>query len=192
MRPQEHVKLSMITAAMVWPWLKKDVWIPLTASILIDADHYLWHAITQRTLSVRAAVRYYRQANPPQLPQMRLLHQPLVLGLLLFLAVRTRSRLLGLILAGLLFHVGLDRYHQARMRALRRDLCEGGNRLCPACGREQVVLELHTLRRPQNVLDRYRASNYVGLCPACHREAHWRIHQRRANKSSRPPEKSML
>ncbi|HEY1350920.1 MAG TPA: hypothetical protein VGF67_14965 [Ktedonobacteraceae bacterium] len=192
MRPQEHVKLSLITAAMVWPWLKKDVWIPLTASIFIDADHYLWHAITQRTLSVRAAVRYYRQANPPQLPQMRLLHQPLVLGLLLFLAVRTRSRLLGLILAGLLFHVGLDRYHQARMRALRRDLCEGDNRLCPACGQEQAVLELHTLRRPQNVLDHYRVRNFVGLCPACHREAHRRIHQRLANQRSRPPEKSML
>lgn len=192
MRPQEHVKLSMVTAAVVWPWLKKDVWIPFTASILIDSDHYLWHAITQRTLSVRAAVRYYRQANPPQLPQMRLLHQPLVLGLILFLAVRTRSRLLALVLAGLLFHVGLDRYHNARMRALRRDLCEQPGRRCPACGQEQAALELHTLRRPRNILDHYKASNFVGLCPACHREAHRQIRERRADSHSRPAEKSML
>src|SRR5690348_16961845 len=40
MRPQEHVKLSAIAAAAAWPWLKQDVWIPFTASILIDADHY--------------------------------------------------------------------------------------------------------------------------------------------------------
>lgn len=187
MRPQDHVKLSMITAAAAWPWLKQDVWIPLTASILIDADHYLWHAITQRTLSVRAAVRYYRQANPPQLPQMRLLHQPLVLGLLLFLAVRFRSRVLGLILAGLLFHVGLDRYHQARLRALRRDLFAQAQGVCPACSRETTVLELHTLRRLGNVLEQYRASNFMALCPACHREAH-RAHR----AGSRPAAKSVL
>ncbi len=174
MRPQEHVKLSAIAAAAAWPWLKQDVWIPFTASILIDADHYLWHAITQRTLSLRAAVRYYRQANPPRRPEMRLLHQPVVLGLLLFLAVRTRSRLLSLILAGLLFHVGLDRYHQAQMRALKRNLNERANYTCPACGKKLEELELHTVRRPRHVLEQYSPSNFVVLCPQCHRAAHQR------------------
>jgi ribosomal protein L37AE/L43A len=185
MRPQEHVKLSAIAAAAAWPWLKKDVWIPFTASILVDADHYLWHAITQRTLSVRAAVRYYRQANPPQLPEMRLLHQPLVLGLLLFLAVRTRSRLLGLILAGLLFHVSLDRYHNARLRSLKYNLNEQANHICPACGKELPELELHTVRRPQNMLERYSARNYVVLCPDCHREAHQRARARQIEATLR-------
>ena len=180
MRPQEHVKLSAIAAAAAWPWLKKDVWIPFTASILIDADHYLWHAITQRTLSVRAAVRYYRQANPPQLPEMRLLHQPLILGLLLFLAVRTRSRLLGLILAGLLFHVSLDRYHNARLRWLREHLNEQANHVCPACGKEIAKLELHTVQRPKNMLERYSVRNYVVLCPDCHHQAHQRARARRS------------
>jgi hypothetical protein len=192
MRPQEHIKLSAMAAATVWPWLKQDVWIPFTASILIDADHYLWHAVTQRTLSVRAAVRYYRQANPPQLPQMRLLHQPLVLGLLLFLAVRLRSRLLGLILAGLLFHVSLDRYHNAHMHALRRDLFARAAETCLACGKTPTALELHTLRRPANTLAQYKASNFILLCPACHREAHRRGDGRRAGGSSRPAEQSVL
>lgn len=179
MRPQEHVKLSTIAAAATWPWLKKDVWIPFTASILIDADHYLWHAITQRTLSVRAAVRYYRQANPPQRPEMRLLHQPIVLGLLLFLAARTRSRLLGLVLAGLLFHVSLDRFHNMQIRALKRDLNEQANYTCPTCGTKLDELELHTLHAPKSMLERYSARNFIVLCPECHRAAHRQV---RANK----------
>src|SRR5436190_14629917 len=105
MRIQEHVKLSTAAAVVALPWLKKDVWLPLAASILIDVDHYVWHAITHRTLSLRAALRYFRQANPPQLPEARLLHQPIILGILLFVAARTRSRILWLILAGMLFHV---------------------------------------------------------------------------------------
>src|SRR5436190_9647231 len=116
MRVQEHVKLSTAAAIAALPWLKKDVCIPLAASILIDADHYLWHAITHRTLSLRAAVRYFRQADPPQLPEARLLHQPIILAMLLLFAVRTRSRVLWLILAGFLFHVSLDIIHMTQMK----------------------------------------------------------------------------
>ncbi len=59
MRVQEHVKLSTLAAAAALPWLGKDVWIPLTASVLIDVDHYMWHAVTYRTLSLRAAIQYF-------------------------------------------------------------------------------------------------------------------------------------
>lgn len=172
MRPQEHVKLSALAATAAWPWLKKDVWIPFTASILIDADHYLWHAITQRTLSLRAAVRYYQRGKPPQRPEVRLLHQPLMLGLLLFLAVRTRSRLLGLILGGMLFHVGLDRFHNTWMRNLKHELNEQAHHICPSCGKEQAELELHSLRRPRMIVERYDRRNFIVLCPECHRAAH--------------------
>jgi hypothetical protein len=180
MRPQEHAQLSAIAAAAAWPWLKQDVWIPFAASILIDADHYLWHAITQRTLSLRAAVRYYRQANTPQLPDQRLLHQPVVLGLLLFLAVRLRSRLLGLILAGLTFHVCLDRFHQYKTRELKQMLNEQANFTCQACGTRLAELELHTTRVPKFVLARYQPRNFVALCPPCHRAVHEQIRARKA------------
>ncbi len=180
MRPQEHMQLSAIAAAAVWPWLKKDVWIPFTASILIDADHYIWHAITQRTLSLRAAVRYYQQSNPPQLPDQRLLHQPLVLGLLLFLAVRTRSRLLGLILAGLVFHVCLDRYHNNQMRTLKYTLKEQADFTCQECGFKVDELEVHTIRVPKLILARYQLRNFVVLCPTCHYAAHEQARARKA------------
>ena len=82
MRVQEHIKLSTAAAVVALPWLKQDVWIPFAASIGIDVDHYLWHVLTHRTLSLRAAVRYFGQADPPRLPQARLLHHPIILGLL--------------------------------------------------------------------------------------------------------------
>ncbi len=130
MQVQEHLKLSTAAALITAPLLKQDIWIPFTASLLIDVDHYLWHAVTYRTLSLRAAVRYFGQADPPQLPQARLLHHPLVLGALLFLAVRLRSRVLALVLAGLLFHVSLDIFHVSQMNSLKYSLREQANNIC--------------------------------------------------------------
>ena len=95
MRIQEHIKLSGVAALVALPWLKQDVWIPFVASVGIDVDHYLWHAVTHRTLSLREAVGYFQQADPPQLPQQRLFHQPIVLGVLLFVAAWTRSRFMS-------------------------------------------------------------------------------------------------
>lgn len=179
MRPQDHAKISAVAAVAALPWLKQDVWIPYTASILIDVDHYCWHAISQRTLSLRAMARYFAQGKAPQRPEVRLLHQPPVLGLLLLLAVGTRSRLLGLILSGLIFHVCLDRYHQTRMRYLRRSLSEQANFTCPKCGTPHGELELHMLRRPRSLRERYSASSFIALCHSCHKA----LHQPRAASS---------
>src|SRR5260370_11999697 len=102
------------------PWLKKDVWIPLAASVLIDVDHYLWHAVTHRTLSLRAAIKYFGQADPPQRQAARLLHQPVVLRTLLFITIRTRSRVLFLILPRLLFLVTPASFHTPPIKPLKR------------------------------------------------------------------------
>ena len=172
MRVQEHVKLSAMAAVAALPWLKKDVWIPLAASVLIDIDHYLWHILTHRTLSLRAAIQYFGQAEPPQRQEARLLHQPLILGTLLFIAIRTRSRILSLILAGLLFHVSLDIVHATQMKSLKRSLSEKANGICPECGQECEALQLHTVYFSPNLLDRYSPRHFVVLCPACHERAH--------------------
>lgn len=172
MRVQEHVKLSAMAAVAALPWLKKDVWIPLTASVLIDLDHYLWHVVTHRTLSLRTAIQYFGQADPPQRQEARLLHHPLILGTLLFISIRTRSRILSLILAGLLFHVSLDIVHATQMKSLKRSLSEKANGICPECGQECEALQLHTVYISPNLLDRYSPSHFVVLCPACHERAH--------------------
>jgi hypothetical protein len=172
MRVQEHIKLSSAAAVAALPWLKKDVWIPLAASVLIDVDHYLWHAVTHHTLSLRAAIEYFGQADPPQLQRVRLLHHPIVLGMLLFIALRTRSRVLALILAGLLFHVSLDVVHATQMKSLKRSLSAKANGLCPECGQACEALQLHTAHIPANILDRYNQRNFVVMCPTCHERAH--------------------
>jgi hypothetical protein len=171
-RVQEHLKLSAVAALAVAPWLKKDAAIPFAASILIDADHYVWYIVAHRTLNFREALAFYGQADPPQTPGMKFLHQPLVLAALLVLAVRLRSRLLGLILGGLLFHVSLDAIHITQMSHLKRTLNEQANYKCPECGRHEDELQLHTLRYASNLLERYHPKHFVVLCPECHTRAH--------------------
>lgn len=172
MRVQEHIKLSTAAAVVALPWLKKDIWIPFVASIGIDVDHYLWHVVTHRTLSLRAAVRYFGQADPPRLSGAKFLHQPWVLGLLLCTASLTRSRILWLILAGMLFHVSLDIIHNSQMSYLKRSLSEQATYTCPACGQHYEALQLHTVHVAKNFLDRYNPQHFVVLCPSCHEKAH--------------------
>ena len=172
MRIQDHVKLSAVAATLALPWLKKDVWIPFAASIFIDVDRCLWHAITHRTLSLSAAVRFFGQADPPQTTGAKFFHHPLVLGFLLFLAVRWRSRLLGLILGGLLFHVSLDAIHITQMSHLKRTLSEQAENVCPECRRAVEALQLHTVDIPANLLERYHPRYFVVLCPECHERVH--------------------
>ena len=172
MRIQEHVKLSSAAALVALPWLKKDVWIPFAASVLIDVDHYLWYAITHRTLKLREALQFFNQADPPQTSAMKAFHHPLFLGILLFLAVRFRSRLLWLILAGLLFHVSLDVVHITQMSNLKRTLSEQAEHLCSECGRYEAALQLHTVDFASNLLERYHPRHFIVLCPECHERAH--------------------
>ena len=172
MRIQEHLKLSSAAALVALPWLKQDVWIPFTSSILIDVDHYLWHAVTHRTLSLRAAFRYFGQAHPQQRPMVKFMHQPFVLGPLLLIALLTRSRWLLLVLAGLLFHVSLDTIHVTQMRHLKQTLSTQANNRCPQCNQHCDALQLHTLHYSSSILDRYSPTHFVVLCPVCHEEAH--------------------
>ena len=172
MRVQDHIKLSTAAAVITLPWLKQDAWIPLASSVLIDVDHYLWFALAHRTLSMRAALRYFHQANPRRSPWARSFHHPLFLALLLFVAARTRSKWLWLILCGLLFHVSLDTIHGSQMSRLKRTLSEQAHATCSACGQPCETLELHTAYRARSIFDRYNPEHYALLCPACHAQTH--------------------
>ncbi len=172
MTVREHVTLSTALAAAAIPWLKEDVWIPFAVSVLLDADHYLWHALMRRTLSLQAALHYFNQADPAQSGQARLLHHPLAVSAVVVAAAASRSRKLQLVGAGLLFHVMLDGIHGRQTRRLRRQLTERAGGSCQACGEGGHELQLHTLRVPRNPLERYRVRHFVVLCRACHKKAH--------------------
>lgn len=169
---QDHLKLSAAMAVAALPWLREDVWIPLASSVLLDADHYVWHAVSRRTLSVRAATRFFGQADPPQLTRSRLLHHPLALSGAAVAAATSRSRRVRLVVAGLLFHVALDLVHAVQMESLKRHLAAERRDACPACGRPGQALQLHTVHVAGNPLDRYNPRHFVVLCPPCHRKAH--------------------
>jgi hypothetical protein len=99
-------------------------------------------------------MQYFGQADPPQYQEMRLLHHPIILGILLLIALRTRSRFLLLILAGLLFHVSLDIVHVTQMKSLKQSLSEKANDICPECGEEGKALQLHTVHFSPIIVDR--------------------------------------
>lgn len=172
MRVQEHLKLSSAAAVLALPLLKKDIWIPFASSILIDVDHYLGYAVAHRSFNLKAALRYYGQADPPPLPQGRIFHHPLVLGALLLLAIRLRSRVLALIFTGLVFHVSLDILHGSQMSHLKSSLSKQANNICSECGQQFDALQLHTVHFASNLLERYDPKHFIVLCPTCHEQAH--------------------
>jgi hypothetical protein len=97
-----------------------------------------------------------------------------VLGPLVLVATLTRSRILWLILAGLLFHVSLDAIHISQMSHLKQSLSEQADATCPACGQHCDSLQLHTVYFAPNIFDRYNPRHFVVLCPSCHGKAHQR------------------
>ncbi|WP_069805619.1 hypothetical protein [Thermogemmatispora onikobensis] len=172
MRLEEHVAFSTAAALVALPWLKEEVWLPYTASILIDLDHYLEFVAARRRLSLREALRYLRTPHRQRGPLPKPLHQPLTLSALAALAALTRQRWLWLVLAGMLFHVSLDACNNELVRGIQRQLQREAAGRCPGCARQVSRLELHARRPLRSLLARYQRANYVVLCPECHRLAH--------------------
>ncbi|WP_052890554.1 hypothetical protein [Thermogemmatispora carboxidivorans] len=172
MRLEEHVAFSTAAALVALPWLKEEIWLPYTASILIDVDHYLEFVAARRRLSLREALRYLRTPHRQRGPLPKPLHHPLTLSALAALAALTRQRWLWLVLAGMLFHVSLDACNNELVRGIQRQLQREAAGRCPGCARQVSRLELHARRPLRSLLARYQRANYVVLCPECHRLVH--------------------
>lgn len=171
MRVRDHVALSTTGAAFLLPTLGPAVAVPWAASILIDADHVLWFCAHERSLNLAAALRYFDGARPASHSATRLLHAPWVLALVAALGMRWRgARLVGL---GMLFHVALDGYHQARTDVARRTALRRDGYTCQWCGAKGADVVAHLWRQPR-LLPSYHAERFVSLCPICHEDAHAR------------------
>ena len=84
MRVRDHLVLSAAGAALLSPWAGGSALGLVAGGVLIDADHYAWFCLRERSLDPRAAVRFFNGAGPPQHVGTRALHSPLVLlGVLL-------------------------------------------------------------------------------------------------------------
>jgi hypothetical protein len=167
-RVRDHIALSSAGAALLFPWLRGRVLGPWAASILIDADHYLWFCLRQRRVHPLAAMRFFNQAQPPHHGQTRLLHSPVVLlGLLLL----TRRRTTAGALLGMAFHVGLDAYDTARRRQTRTAALARDGSTCRRCGAQGPGVVAHLGHQPW-LLPSYRPEHFTSLCRSCHEAAH--------------------
>jgi hypothetical protein len=155
---------------LLYPRLGRKVVVPWAASIFIDVDHYLYYCVRERSVHPVKAVRFFNQTQPPRHSGTRVLHHPAVL---LLLALTARWRWAQLLLLGMVFHVGLDVYHGARMRAARQSALRRDDDKCQHCGARRADVVAHLFYQPR-VLPSYRAEYLVSLCGECHELAHQR------------------
>jgi hypothetical protein len=111
-----HAALSTLAAALAAPVVKDRTSLALfwAAAVGQDVDHYLWHAITFRNLSLKDAYHFFRsrygQRKGKQGIDMRALHG--IAPLAGALAATIVDRRLAPILLGMAFHGFLDGLHE--------------------------------------------------------------------------------
>jgi hypothetical protein len=169
MRVRDHILLTTAGAALAAPWLGGAAVGLWAGGVLLDVDHYLWFLVHHRQGGLRAAVRFFDGAHPPQTPATRALHHPVFVASVLALAARRRG--LRPLAVGITFHVGLDARHEARMNRARAAALQRDHFSCQTCGARTPPLDTHLVRQPL-LLPSYRPSNLMSLCGACHEMAH--------------------
>jgi hypothetical protein len=171
MRVRDHLALSAAGAALLSPWAGRSVLGLVAGGVLIDADHYAWFCLRQRSLNPIAAVRFFNEPDPPHHPGTRVLHSPA--ALLAVFAVGLRHRRLLPVALGMGLHVALDAHYRARMHRARVSALERDDFCCQACGSQAQHIHAHLSRQPL-LLPSYAVQNLVSLCRQCHEAAHTR------------------
>lgn len=169
MRTRDHLLLSTLAAAALYPVLGRKALVPWAASILIDVDHYAWFCLDQRTVNLVEAVRFFNQAQPPQHAATRRLHGPDVLAALTIASVWWRP--LRLVVGGMAFHEALDLYHRSRQEDARTRTLLRDHYTCRVCGARDDTVVAHVWRQPR-ALPSYRLDTLISLCGPCHEKAH--------------------
>jgi hypothetical protein len=168
-RVRDHVALSTAGAALLYPLVGRRVLGAWAASILIDADHYLWFCLIQRRVDPLAAVRFFNEAQPPQHPATRLFHTPVALSIVLLLSTRRRAALP--VALGMALHVAIDAYHEARMSQVRAAALQRDEFTCQVCGTSDPRVTAHLTQQPW-LLPSYQTPDLITLCSSCHEAAH--------------------
>ena len=172
MRVRDHAALSTAGAGLLYPWVGRGVLRPWAASILIDADHYLWFCLRRRRLNPLEAVRFFNEAHAPQHRGTRVLHSPLALLIIMLLGTRRRGLLT--VAVGMALHVALDARHEARMHEARAAALHRDEFSCQTCGAQGSTVGVHVWKQPR-LLPGYGLENLISLCWTCHEAAHRRV-----------------
>lgn len=169
MRVRDHLVLSAAGAALLSPWAGGGALGLVAGGVLIDADHYVWFCLRQRSLNPVTAVRFFNEASPPQHAETRALHSPVVLLGVLLAGIHRRSLLP--VALGMSLHVALDVHHRARMARARAAALARDRFTCQACGSQALPVDAH-LRCQPLLLPSYATQNLITLCRSCHKAAH--------------------
>jgi hypothetical protein len=170
MRVRDHIAVSTIGAALVFPWSGRVALNLWAGSVLVDMDHYLWFCLRRRDWNPAAAVRFFNGALPPQHSATRVLHTPAAALALLLLGLHRRWLLSVALGVGL--HIALDAQHDARMAEARLAALARDDYTCQVCGTRARV-GTHLQRQPW-LLPSYRSRHLISLCAPCHESAHAR------------------
>ncbi len=182
MHPVWHALTSTAIAGGWARWRGRFPWAWWLASVLVDADHFLWYGTRTGDWHPVRVWRGIHDENVRQGARDMPLHRWPVILVLLGLALRHRP--LRAWAVGLLTHRLLDTwsrwwprrvYHRRRRRYARlwAQVAARQGRRCAWCGTAEGALELHH-RRPRWAGGQDNADNLVLLCPPCHRRAHGR------------------
>ncbi len=192
MQPVSHVVLST-TAALLWKRYRgRFPWAWWLASILMDADHYLWYGTHTGRWDIREAWYGSRDEELRQKHGHMPLHRwPLLLGLVV---AGRKVPLIKDIAWGLAFHKGLDEisrrwpkvaysYRRWRYERMWSLVAKRAGYRCEHCGTGKSRLELHH-RVPEFLGGRFEPDNLVLLCQDCHDRAHARPPRRPLEKEA--------
>jgi hypothetical protein len=168
-RVRDHIALSTAGAVVLLPWVGRGGLAFWAGGVFIDADHYVWFCLRERSLSPREAVDFFNGAHAPQHRETRLLHSRPALLSALLLGLR-RPRLLPLAL-GMSLHVAADAHHEARMSRARAQALKRDRFSCQICGTPESVVGTHVWRQPL-LMPSYETQNVISLCGPCHELAH--------------------
>jgi hypothetical protein len=168
-RVRDHIVLSTAGAALLRPWLGRDVLGLWAGSVLIDVDHYGWFCLRQRRWNPLAAARFFNRPSAPRHSATRVLHSPVAMVAALLLG--TCRRALLPVALGMGLHVALDIHHDARMDAARAAALERDGFSCQACGTRAAHVGTHLQRQPW-LLPSFKTENLTSLCDSCHEAAH--------------------
>jgi hypothetical protein len=163
--------LSTAGAALLYPRLGRSVLGGWAASILIDADHYVWYCVSERRMNPVSAVRFFNEARPPHHRSTRVLHSPAVLLSMLLLGARYPKALP--LAMGMCAHAALDVLHESRMAGARAYALQRDEYTCQRCGETTRGVDAHLRRQPW-LLPSYRPQNLIALCSDCHDAEHAR------------------
>lgn len=170
MKIRTHIATGVLGGALMVPVSGRGALAFCCAAAFADLDLYAYHVVRHRSLSLRAAARYYSTLAGRRERPFKALHHPAVL-LGVFSAGRRYSMLRGLAL-GLSLHAALDGWGKWRHAGLVRTLRARSGGACELCGRYRSPIARMEPLRIDPASARHTPEAWLLVCRPCNDRRH--------------------